>query len=88
MKTALFLSAIALLLMVLDGCSSVTYKGPCGEISRTGLGSDLSAGRVSIEVGEHCEKRIVVDGVSEMQSGAIKAAAEGAAEGAARGLKP
>lgn len=77
-----------LTLLLLTGCAQVTWKTPCGEITRTALGSDLSAARTHIVIGADCSHSVTVDGAASLQSEAIKSAVQGAVEGAVKGMKP
>lgn len=74
--------------LFLAGCQTVEWSGKCGTISRTSLGSDLNAGRTTISIGSDCSHKITIDGVSDKQTEALKAAVEGAVKGAVEGVGP
>ena len=79
---------IFILFISMSACSTITWTGQCGSISRTGFATDVHAQTVSIEIGPDCSHRIVLGGASSDQSEALKAVAEGAVKGAMKGAAP
>lgn len=81
-------SYLLALLLLLAGCWTVSVKTPCGEISRSGMASDLAAAEFELRVTADCAHVLRIRNASDAQTEAVRAIVEGAVQGAAKGLKP
>jgi hypothetical protein len=78
----------ALLLILLAGCTTITYTDAGAKFTRTSFGTQLQLTELEASVDKHGKRIIRVQGYVSDQVQAMEKIAEGAARGAASALKP
>lgn len=73
---------LLIVLLLLSGCSTVTYEHGNARFSRTSFGADTELSGLEVDIRSDGSRRLRLESVSQSQTKAIEAAARGAAQGA------
>lgn len=82
------MNRLILMLTLLTGCTTVTYREGDAEFSRTSFGTGLLISRLAVTFDKNGQKTISLEGYSNDQVEALARVSEGIARGLASAVKP
>lgn len=79
---------IASILMILTGCTTITYEDGAAKFTRTSFGTQLQITELKATISDKGTRTIKIQGYSSDQAEGMKAVAEGVAAGVVAGFNP